>query len=270
MLQVALIVLLYFIAYAFYGSQQIVDAPTLFSNFIASFKPIALLNVSIFIVGLFIIYAYLLRVSSRQLWAPLACIAMPMGLATTAFLFLYIRWRAVGDPVTSGDVTIRVIAYWVMFTSLTGFAYVLYRAIKTRLNAYLMHPVLRPLIELTLTSKAMDVALQGRATVLTLPYVPSRILVVTLPIIMVAYYLKQTLVAHRNFLAKYNNTTTRQLVWCWQLVGLWRASSTATFRLGIALVLLFVTTVFFSASFTNTHVLPETQLQHVIDAGESR
>lgn len=277
MLQTWLIALLYIIAYAFYGSQQVVDLPTLFSNFVASFKPIALLNVSIFIIGLFFIYAYLLRVASRQLWAPLACIAMPLGLATIAFLFLYIRWRAVGDPTTNGDIMIRLAAYWVMFASLFGFAYILYRATKTRLNAYLMHPVLTPLIELTLAAKAMDIALQGQATVLTLPHIPSRLLVVALPTIMVAYYFKQTLIAHRDFLATYHNTTIRQLTWCVQqfrskglLVGLWRTGGTATFRLGVALALLSVATVFFPASFTNTDALNETQVQHAIDAGEKR
>jgi hypothetical protein len=275
-LQTVLIVGVYFIAYAFYGSQQVVDIPTLFNNFIAGFSPVALVNLSIFIIGLFVAYAYLLRVSSQQLWAPLACIAMPLGMAIASFLFLYIRWRAVGDPITNGDILIRLGAYWVMFASLIGFVYILYRAIKARLNAYLMHPVLTPLIELTLAVKAMAIALQGQATVLTLPHVSSRLLVVALPAVMVIYYLNQTFTAHREFLAKHNNTTTRQLAWCLRqfravgpFVGFWRTSSTATFRLGVAITLLFVATIFFPASFSSTDVLDESQIQHAMEAGKS-
>lgn len=274
--QTVLVIALYFIAYAFYGSQQVIDAPTLFHNFVANFKPIALLNVAFFIMGLFIIYAYLLRVPARQLWAPLACIIMPFGLAIGAFLFLYLRWMAVGDPVADDDVIIRLFAYWVMITSLVGFTYILYRAIRTRLNAYLMHPVLTPLIELTLAAKALSIALQGQATVLMLPHIPSRMLVVALPMIMVAYYLTQTLAAHRAFLAKHHNTTARQLAWCHTqlrtagpFVGLWRISGTATFRLGIALALLFVATVLFPATFLHTDLLDETQIQRAIDARKS-
>lgn len=276
MVQTVLVLGLYFIAYAFYGSQQIVDTSTLFSNFLASFQPIALLNVATLIIGLFIIYAVILRVPARQLWAPLACISMPLGLATAAFLFLYIRWLAAGEPVTNADVLARLAGYWVLFTSLAGFVYILYRAIKTRLNAYLMHPVLTPLIELTLAAKALDIALQGRATVLTLPHIPSRLLVVALPAIMTIYYLSRTLAAHRKFLAQHHNTTIRQLRWCWQqlqtaglAVGFWRASGTATFRLGLALTLLFVATVFFPATFTTIDILDETQIQKTIDAGKT-
>ena len=276
-LQTFLILALYFVAYAFYGSQQVTDLSTLFSNFLASLKPITLLNVSIFIIGLFIVYAYILRVSSRQLWAPLACIALPLILATTAFLFLLIRWMVAGGPTTNNDILIRLAAFWVMFSSLAGFVYILYRATKTRLNAYLMHPVLTPLIELTLAAKALGIALQGQATLLTLPYIPSRLLIVALPAIMVIYYFNRTLAAHREFLATHKNTTTRQLAWCWQqfrkagpFVGLWRASGTATFRLGFALMLLFAAMVFFPTTFSNPNVLDETQIQKAIDAGESR
>jgi hypothetical protein len=276
-LQTFLILALYFIAYAFYGSQQVTDLSTLFSNFLVSLKPITLLNISIFIIGLFIIYAYILRVSSRQLWAPLACIVLPIMLATVAFLFLFIRWVVAGDPTTNSDILMRLAAFWVMFSSLAGFVYILYRATKTRLNAYLMHPVLTPLIELTLAAKALDIALQGQATILTLPHIPSRLLIIALPVILVIYYLNRTLAAHREFLAKYKNTTTRQLAWSWQqfrnagpIVGFWRVSGTATFRLGLALMLLFVAMIFFPATFSNPDILDETQIQKAIDAGKSR
>src|SRR6266568_3550521 len=63
MVQTSLIVALYFIAYGFYGSRQVVDWQTLFNNFLASFSPISLLNVAILIIGLFIFYAIMLRVS---------------------------------------------------------------------------------------------------------------------------------------------------------------------------------------------------------------
>src|SRR6266498_5446038 len=127
-----------------------------------------------------------------------------------------------------------------------------------------MHPVLTPLIELTLAATALAIALQGRATVFTLPHVPSRLLVVALPAGMVVYYLNQALTAHREFLAKYRNTVARQLTWCGQqfrkaglIVGFWRVSGTATFRLGVALALLLAATVFFPATFSNTDILNE-------------
>jgi len=276
MLRTGLVILLYFVAYAFYSSQQVVDINTLFSNFMASFTPIALLNIAILIIALFILYAMLLRVSWRQLLAPLACILFPLCLATVAFTFLYVRWLVAGDPTTDWDIIARLAAYWVMFTSLAGFAYILYRAVKTRLNAYLMHPVLTPLIELTLAAQALDVALQGKATVLTLPYVSSRLLVVALPAILVIYYVRQTLIAHRDFLADHKNTVARQLVWCGEqirtkgLIGLWRASGTATVRLGIALLLLLVATILFPARFTNTDTLNQTQIDQAIKAGETQ
>ena len=76
------------------------------------------------------------------------------------------------------------------------------------------------------------------------------------------------------FLARHNNTTTRQLAWCWRqfrtggpLVGLWRSSGTATFRLGAAMALLFVAIIFFPTTFSRADVLDETQIQRVLSAG---
>src|SRR6266496_2137534 len=261
-LQTTAIAALYFIAYAFYGSKQVTSLDTLVGNFVASFSPASLLNVAIFVMGLFVFYAYLLRVSARQLWAPLACIALPLGIATATFTLQYTRWHMVPDPRLGDQETLLwFITAWVCLASAAGFVYILYRAIKTRLNAYLMHPVLTPLIELTLAAKALDVSVAGHGTRLWLPYVPGRALVVALPGLVVMYYLNQTFVAHRQFLATYNNTTTRQLTWCWQqfrqaglLVGLWRTSTTATFRLGVAIALLLVVTILFPANFADVDV----------------
>ncbi|HVQ44921.1 MAG TPA: hypothetical protein VMT30_08270 [Candidatus Saccharimonadia bacterium] len=237
-LQTFIIVTLFFIAYAFYRSNQITSFTDLANNFLLSLSAASVGNTAVFVLGVFVIYAYLMGVPARQLWAPVACIALPLGILLSLFTFQYTRWDMA--PITSlsgNDAILSLITGCMLLFATGGFVYTLHRAVKARFNAYLMHPALTPLIELALTAKALAIVLEGQATFPSLPFVSGRLLIVALPATMVVYYLYKALIGERTYLRQHQADPSARI---------------HAYRFALAIILLIVVLVFFPSGLANS------------------
>jgi hypothetical protein len=70
-----------------------------------------------------------------------------------------------------------LVTAYVFLATFAGSLATIFFAIKFRLGAHDLHPALAPLVDLTLSARAFAIALKGKALILWLPFIPSRLLV---------------------------------------------------------------------------------------------
>lgn len=267
--------ILLFVAYGFYRAQQVQDVTALVENFLRSMQPIALINTALFVVGLYLLYAFLLRVPLGRLLRQIGYVLYPLFIFSL-LLCLYMMlgvWTPLGvnnvQAAQEWQVVLWVLCSFGMICSFAGFAYTFYRATKHRMGAHTLHPSLAPLMELGISTKALAVAAQGQALVLWLPHVPSRLMVMALPAIAVVFYGYQAVGAQRAHMAAGKTSFKIELLrvirgagntrqpFVHRLRSLRKFSRTQTLGFGLCVLSLIVMLVWFPAVLAAIAVLPE-------------
>ena len=257
-----ILISLFIIAYAFYGDLQIVGLSSLISSILHSLSLRSLANNAIVILIICVFYTYSLRASLRKLIQSVAYILHPILLiyAYLALYHLFQDWPP-AKPWANYFLPLIMIAYIICFGAA---AYMFYRAVKSRLNAAKMHSALGSVIELALSARALSLVLHGKATILNIPFIPGRLLMLTLPIAAVIFYTFRAIQAQRAHMARQHTSFTAELQtllghlrhqpYRLRLAVLWAFRRTQTYGFTISLLLIAGTTLWLPVTIMDAHI----------------
>jgi hypothetical protein len=142
-----------------------------------------------------------------------------------------------------------------MTWSFLGFTHAAYRVSKHHMFAPGLHPALAPLMELALAAHALTVAASGKALVLDLPPIPSRLIAAAPPLLATAYFACRATHVQRTVLHQQGSSLRRQISRLGKQVSnnrrpvrtrlrsLWEFRRTQTGRLGLGLLTVAVGTL---------------------------
>lgn len=244
---------LFVIAYGFYRSNQLTSVTDLINNFLHSLSWTSLANTILFIIAVYIIFAFQLRVRGTRFWQPFTYILLPLSVTLLLFFignYFFGTINPFDADVTGVQIVLLIFITVSFIASFVGFIYTSYRAIRNRMNAHAAHPALAPLIELALSAKALVIASQGQALVLWLPHVPSRLLILVPPAAAVVFYTYHTFTVQQEYMKRRSTSFSAELGRTWKgiantrrplknrLETAWKFRKTQTFCFGVCILLL--------------------------------
>lgn len=261
------------LAYALYPREQVQSIGDLAGNFILGLRLRAVvMNATVAAVA-YLLLALVVQVRWRVLLQPvlhvLHSIVLSFGIFLGAVYPLELRFaRQIAALDTSGPALpqpqtehtavtflLWVLLSWFMIWPFLGFVYSAFRASKYHFFAPDLHPVLAPLVELAIAARGLAVAVEGKATVLNLPPIPSRLIAIAAPLLSTVYFAYRATDTQRTTLHKQGSGLRRQMRRLGRDVGgsgrpvnkrlrsLWDFRRTQTGRLGLGLLAVTVGTV---------------------------
>ncbi|HEU5352934.1 MAG TPA: hypothetical protein VFU65_00645 [Actinocrinis sp.] len=261
------------LAYALFPREQVQSVGDLAGDFVLGFTLRAwILNAAVAAVA-YLLLALSVQVYWRVLLRPMLYVLHPMVLSFGIFFAAvyplqqrFVRQMAAIDPngptlpqplTEHAAVTflLWVVLGWFMTWPFFGFVYSAYRASKYHFFAPDLHPVLAPLVELALAARGLAVAVEGKATVLNLSVIPSRLIASTAPLLATVYFAYRATDTQRTLLHQQGSGLRRQIGRLGGEVGdsgrpvrkrlrsLWDFRRTQSGRLGLGLFTVAVGTV---------------------------